>query len=210
MRQHAIVIDVALLGTEAWAYLGRICAISPSQVVVVCTGPTSVAQRVRGLRLGADDWVTKPCHPEEVLARVEAALRARQAGASVTEPPQTVVAGELEIRPDMFEAFVGGRALGLTRREFELIQLLSASEGRVIPRERIYERVWGYSMAHGDRSVDVFVRKLRKKLEAASPGWRYLHTHFGVGYRFDAQEAAEPAAGDDQDSPEASASLPDV
>jgi DNA-binding winged helix-turn-helix (wHTH) protein len=65
-------------------------------------------------------------------------------------------------------------------------------------------------MAHGDRSVDVFVRKLRKKLEAASPGWRYLHTHFGVGYRFDAQEAAEPAAGDDQDSPEASASLPDV
>jgi DNA-binding response OmpR family regulator len=209
MRQHAIVIDVAMLGAEAWAYLGRICAISPSQVVVVCTGPTSVAQRVRGLRLGADDWVTKPCHPEEVLARVEAALRARQAGSSASEPPEPVVAGELEIRPDMFEAFVGGRALGLTRREFELIQLLSASEGRVIPRERIYERVWGYAMAHGDRSVDVFVRKLRKKLEAASPGWRYLHTHFGVGYRFDAQEADDSAADEEPPgSPEASGSLP--
>ena len=209
MRQHAIVIDVAMLGTEAWAYLGRICAISASQVVVVCTGPTSVAQRVRGLRLGADDWVTKPCHPEEVLARVEAALRARQAGASVTDPPQTVVAGELEIRPDMFEAFVGGRALGLTRREFELIQLLSATEGRVIPRERIYERVWGYAMAHGDRSVDVFVRKLRKKLESASPGWLYLHTHFGVGYRFDAQEAAEaPPEDGDEEPPATSGSLP--
>jgi DNA-binding response OmpR family regulator len=79
----------------------------------------------------------------------------------------------------------------------------------VIPRERIYERVWGYSMAHGDRSVDVFVRKLRKKLEAASPGWRYLHTHFGVGYRFDAQEATEsPADEDAADEPEPSASLP--
>ena len=211
MRQHAIVIDVAMLGTEAWTYLGRICAISPSQVVVVCTGPTSVAQRVRGLRLGADDWVTKPCHPEEVLARVEAALRARQAGASITDPPKAVVAGELEIRPDMFEAFVGGRALGLTRREFELIQLLSATEGRVIPRERIYERVWGYAMAHGDRSVDVFVRKLRKKLEAASPGWLYLHTHFGVGYRFDAQEAGEEGPDEqDPEPPETSASLPDA
>lgn len=209
MRQHAIVIDVAMLGSEAWTYLGRICAISPSQVVVVCTGPTSVAQRVRGLRLGADDWVTKPCHPEEVLARVEAALRARQAGASVTDPPQVVVAGELEIRPDMFEAFVGGRALGLTRREFELIQLLSATEGRVIPRERIYERVWGYAMAHGDRSVDVFVRKLRKKLEAASPGWHYLHTHFGIGYRFDAQEAGEaPPEDGDEGPPATSGSLP--
>jgi DNA-binding response OmpR family regulator len=211
MRQHAIVIDVAMLGAEAWSYLGRICAISPSQAVVVCTGPTSVAQRVRGLRLGADDWVTKPCHPEEVLARVEAALRARQAGASVAEPPEPVVAGELEIRPDMFEAFVGGRALGLTRREFELIQLLSASAGRVIPRERIYERVWGYAMAHGDRSVDVFVRKLRKKLEAASPGWRYLHTHFGVGYRFDAQEAGDDPGeepGDERESAQGSASLP--
>jgi DNA-binding response OmpR family regulator len=208
LRQHAVVIDVALLGSEAWSYLGRICSGSSSQVVVVCTGPTSVAQRVRGLRLGADDWVTKPCHPEEVLARVEAALRARQAGAAANEPPEPVVAGELEIRPDMFEAFVGGRALGLTRREFELIQLLSASEGRVIPREKIYERVWGYSMAHGDRSVDVFVRKLRKKLEAASPGWRYLHTHFGVGYRFDAQEADESTpVDDDAEAPGSSASV---
>jgi DNA-binding response OmpR family regulator len=203
MRQHAIVIDTAMLGSDAWTYLGRLCASSPSQAVVVCTGPTSVAQRVRGLRLGADDWVTKPCHPEEVLARVEGALRARQAGATTAESAGPVVAGELEIRPDMFEAFVGGRSLGLTRREFELLVLLAASQGRVIPRERIYERVWGYQMAHGDRSVDVFVRKLRRKLEAASPGWRYVHTHFGVGYRFDAHEAGD----DDEELPGGSASV---
>jgi DNA-binding response OmpR family regulator len=208
LRQHAIVIDPAVLGSEAWPYLGQLCSGSSAQAVVVCTGPTSVAQRVRGLRLGADDWVTKPCHPEEVLARVEAALRGRQASAVTAEALEPVVAGELEIRADMFEAFVGGRPVGLTRREFELLQLLSTAAGRVVPRERIYERVWGYAMAHGDRSVDVFVRKLRKKLEAASPGWRYLHTHFGIGYRFDADEVHDGGTADDDGSPAPSASLP--
>ena len=191
MRLHAVVIDTALLGPEAWAYIEHLCGQAAAPAVVICTGPSSVAQRVRGLRLGADDWVTKPCHPEEVLARVEAAVRRRRAGELAAQPIEPIVGGELEIRPDMFEAFVGGRAVGLTRREFELLHLLAGAPGRVVPRERVYERVWGYAMAHGDRSVDVFVRKLRKKLEAASPGWVYLHTHFGVGYRFDPQEAEE-------------------
>ena len=74
-------------------------------------------------------------------------------------------------------------SLELTAREFEILQLLSQSD-RVLRREEIYERVWGYAMAHGDRSVDVFVRKLRQKLRAISPDWSYIHTHFGVGYRF--------------------------
>jgi DNA-binding winged helix-turn-helix (wHTH) protein len=102
-----------------------------------------------------------------------------------------VAAGELEIRSDRFQAFVDGRSVDLTRREFELIELLAGSEGRVLEREEIYQRVWGYAMARGDRSVDVFVRKLRQKLEKASSDWRYIHTHFGVGYRF----AAEPVEG---------------
>lgn len=195
MRLHAIVIDPALLGREAWSYIERLGSHPAAPAIVVCTGQSSVAQRVRGLRLGADDWVTKPCHPEEVLARVEAAVRRRQVAISSAKAQEPVVAGELEVRPDMFEAFVGGRAIGLTRREFELVHLLAEQAGRVIPRERIYERVWGYAMAHGDRSVDVFVRKLRKKLEAASPGWRYLHTHFGVGYRFDPEPRAEDNQG---------------
>jgi DNA-binding response OmpR family regulator len=100
-----------------------------------------------------------------------------------------VVAGELEIRPDQFQAFIAGRSLNLTRREFELLQALADATGKVIEREEIYQRVWGYSMAHGDRSVDVFIRKLRAKLQKASPGWTYVHTHFGVGYRFQAEPA---------------------
>ncbi len=192
MRLGALVVDLSVLGSQAWEYLERVTTQLPGLGVVVCTGRSSVAQRVRGLRLGADDWVTKPCHPEELIARVEAVVRRRRRadGPQAADP---VSAGEIEIRADRFQAFVADRSVDLTRREFELIQLLADAEGRVLEREEIYQRVWGYAMARGDRSVDVFVRKLRQKLEKASPRWRYIHTHFGVGYRF-APEPAEPDA----------------
>ena len=100
--------------------------------------------------------------------------------------------GEVEIRADQFQAFVAGVSVELTRREYELIQLLAEAEGQVLQREEIYQRVWGYAMVHGDRSVDVFVRKLRSKLERVSPCWRYIHTHFGIGYRFAAEPVEAP------------------
>jgi DNA-binding response OmpR family regulator len=195
MRISALVVDLAVLGPHAWDYLDRVATALPGLGIVVCTGRSTVAQRVRGLRMGADDWLTKPCHPEELIARVEAVVRRRRQADSRSDKGP-VLAGELEIRADRFQAFVGGRSVDLTRREYELIELLSAAEGRVLEREEIYERVWGYAMARGDRSVDVFVRKLRQKLERASPGWKYIHTHFGVGYRFSA-EALEDAAAEE-------------
>ena len=184
MRVNALIVDLALLGPSAWDYLEAVATAAPSLGIVVVTGRSSVAQRVRGLRLGADDWLTKPCHPEEALARVEAVVRRRkQANSRIDQEP--VLAGELAIRADQFQAYAAGRTADLTRREFEVLQLLAGAEGKVLQREEIYQQVWGYSMAHGDRSVDVFVRKLRQKLEQASPTWKYIHTHFGVGYRFD-------------------------
>ena len=188
MRLNALVIDLAVLGPQGWTYLERLCGLLPGLGVVVCTGRSSVAQRVRGLRMGADDWVTKPCHPEELMARVEAVVRRRKRAEARVEG-SSVVVGELQIRADQFQAFAGGVSADLTRREFELIQLLADAEGQVLQREEIYQRVWGYAMVHGDLSVDVFVRKLRQKLEKVSPDWRYIHTHFGIGYRF----ASEPA-----------------
>jgi DNA-binding response OmpR family regulator len=184
MRLHAVVIDTALLGPEAWAYIEHLCGQAAAPAVVICTGPSSVAQRVRGLRLGADDWVTKPCHPQEVVARVEAVVRRRKRTTGVAEEAP-LVAGELEIRADQFQAFVGGQSIDLTRREFELLHLLAKARGRVLERDEIYQHVWGYAMVHGDRSVDVFVRKVRQKIERFSPDWRYIHTHFGIGYRFE-------------------------
>jgi DNA-binding response OmpR family regulator len=190
MRLNVVVVDLAVLGPAAWTYLEKLCARIPHLGVVVCTGQSTVAQRVRGLRLGADDWVTKPCHPEEVIARAEAVIRRRRR-AEVRSEAAPRVAGELEVRLDQFQAFAAGRSADLTRREFELIQLLADHSGQVLPREEIYERVWGYAMVHGDRSVDVFVRKLRQKLEKVSPDWRYIHTHFGIGYRFAAERAED-------------------
>jgi DNA-binding response OmpR family regulator len=197
MKLNALVLDPAVLGVEGWNYLEQVCRKLPELGVVVCSERSTVAQRVRALRLGVDDWVGKPCHPEEVVARVEAVLRRRRRTGPRPDSGSLVL-GELEIRADRFEAFVAGTSLDLTRREFELLDVLADSAGRVLEREAIYQRVWGYAMAHGDRSVDVFVRKLRRKLEKHSPDWRYIHTHFGVGYRFDPEPVAggepEPAA----------------
>jgi DNA-binding response OmpR family regulator len=182
MRLNALVFDVAILGPSSWEYLERVCSRLPGLAVIVCTGPSSVAQRVRGLRIGADAWITKPCHAEELICVVEAAIR-RHRRNEMPELQQSAEAGEITVRPDLYQAYAGELSLELTAREFEILHLLSQSD-RVLRREEIYERVWGYAMAHGDRSVDVFVRKLRQKLRSASPGWSYIHTHFGVGYRF--------------------------
>jgi DNA-binding response OmpR family regulator len=182
MRLHALVVDLALLGPDSWQYLERLSARLPSLVVIICTGQSSLAQRVRGLRLAADAWITKPCHPEELIAVVQASLRRqRRSELPVLEEANNV--GEITIRPDRHQAYVGESSLELTAREFEILYLLYQTE-RVLRREEIYETLWGYAMARGDRSVDVFVGKLRQKLRSGSPGWTYIHTHFGVGYRF--------------------------
>jgi two-component system response regulator RegX3 len=188
MKLNAVLVDPEILGDEAWGYLEHLCGALPDLGLVVCTGRSTVAQRVRGLRLGIDDWITKPCHPEEAMARVEAVSRRRRRARGDWEA-EPLAAGELEIRPDQFQAFVAGESLDLTRREFELLHLLADSRSQVLERETIYQRVWGYAMAHGDRSVDVFIRKLRQKLDRRSPSWSYIHTHFGVGYRFDPEPA---------------------
>ena len=168
MRLSAVVVDLGSLGPHGWEYLEKLSAGLPGLGIVICTGQSTVAQRVRGLRLGADDWLHEALPPR-------GADRARRGGRPSPPPHEArtsggpVVAGELAIRADRFQAYVADVSIDLTRREFELIELLASAEGRVLEREEIYQRVWGYAMARGDRSVDVFVRKLRQKLERASP-----------------------------------------
>jgi DNA-binding response OmpR family regulator len=181
LQADALIIDVAILGARRWTWLGQLCRGRPDLSILVCTGASTVAERVYALRLGVDDWLSKPCHPEELIARVEAVTFHRRRPEPRDLEPTTV--GEVEIRPDQYQAFVGGRSLALTRREYQLIDLLSRAGREVLPREQIYECLWGYEMVRNDRSVDVFVHKLRRKLERASPSWRYIHTHFGIGYR---------------------------
>jgi DNA-binding response OmpR family regulator len=199
LKLHALIVNPAITGLS---YIEWVADRLPGLALLVCSRPAPVADRVRALRTGADDWITKPCHPEELVARIEAVLRRRRAG-ELPDADEIVTAGELVIRPDRFDAYANGTPATLSRKEFELLTQLAGAGGRVLEREDIYQRVWGYTMARGDRSVDVFVRKLRQKLEAISPEWRYVHTHFGVGYRFAAERAdgtvpeSEPTADTD-------------
>jgi DNA-binding response OmpR family regulator len=97
---------------------------------------------------------------------------------------ETIRAGALEIRPSEYLAIAGGRTLALSVRELELLAALARRPDRIIPREELYETVWGTRMRSSDRSVDVYVHKLRTKLGSALPDSRFIHTHFGFGYRF--------------------------
>jgi DNA-binding response OmpR family regulator len=183
-RLSAIVVDPEVLDEDVFAFIEHVGKLAPELALVVVSEGSSVRERVRALHLGADDWMMKPCHPDEVAARIEAILRrGRRATSRLMTAPS--VSGELEIDMSRFQVYVGEQSLDFTRREFEVLRLLAGAAAKVLTREEIYEQVWGYRMAHGDRSVDVFVRKVRQKLEKASPEWTYIHTHFGLGYRFE-------------------------
>ena len=101
----------------------------------------------------------------------------------------------LEISPSEFEVIVEGARAGLTVREFETFIVLAERRDRVVSRPEIYNLVWGRQMSYRDRSVDVFVRKVRRKLRSVAPGWTYIHTHFGVGYRFSPERVSQAWAG---------------
>src|ERR671917_402638 len=99
-------------------------------------------------------------------------------------PGEVIRAGKLEIRPSEYLALAGGRALSLSLKELELLAALARREGRIVSREELYRTVWEAPMRADERSVDVYVHKLRSKLAGALPEWRFIHTHFGFGYRF--------------------------
>lgn len=187
-RFDAVLVDPAAIGDGFWRYLEEVAGQLPDLCVLVCGSRTDVASRVRGLRSGADDWIAKPSSPTEILARAEAFRRARRVKAPGLEEP--VLSGEIEIRPGEADARAGRVRLGLTGREFELLRFLVREEGKVLARETIYRRVWGYRIPSGDRSVYTYIRRLRIKLEVVSPDWVYIHTHLGTGYRFEPEPVA--------------------
>jgi DNA-binding response OmpR family regulator len=139
--------------------------------------------------------MAKPFSMRELLARVSAALRRREAEASgaAREP---VSVGELVVDPELLAASVAGRAAELTPLEFRLLWLLAEHRGRALTRDEIYRRVWGGERGHGDRSVDVLVRRLRRKVdEVDGGGFTYVQTLHGVGYRLEARPRVPVAPG---------------
>lgn len=148
--------------------------------IIMLTARTSEADRVAGLDLGADDYVTKPFSLRELAARVRAVLRRRQNNGN--EPPAATYRGQHLVADfDAVAVAVDGQTIRLTRREFELLRCLVENRNRVLSRDRLLERVWGYDHPIETRSVDVHVGRLRSKLGAAG---RQIETVVGLGYRF--------------------------
>jgi DNA-binding response OmpR family regulator len=113
-----------------------------------------------------------------------------QAPEASTPGDEPIRIAQVEIRPAEGLAVVAGRAVPLSVREFELLSALAARSGHVVAREELFASVWGRALRRGDRSIDVYVHKVRQKLEAASPGWSFIHTHIGFGYRFSPEPQA--------------------
>jgi DNA-binding response OmpR family regulator len=155
-------------------------AVSASIPIIMVTARTSEADRVAGLELGADDYVTKPFSLRELVARVRAVLR-RPHGIAAQDAPSALTSGGIFIDFDAVSVTVSGAPVKLTRREFELLRFLIENRNRVLSRDRLLERVWGFDRQVETRSVDVHVGRLRGKL---GPAGRQIETIIGMGYRF--------------------------
>jgi len=179
-----IVLDLMLPGMDGLELCRTLRADSDVPIIMV-TARVEEEDRLRGLKLGADDYVTKPFSPLELVARVQAVLRraGREGG---RDAPNTLVRGEVVADMAAHTVTVRGRPVSLTATEFRVLTLFLEAPGRVLSREQIIQGALGDDFEGFDRTVDAHISNLRRKLEEASAGRRYIHTVHSMGYRFDA------------------------
>ena len=175
-----VILDLVLPDGSGLPFLRSLRERSDVPVIVL-TSRDEETDRVVGLELGADDYVLKPFSPREVAARVRAVLRRASKSAQTEDKP--IRAGALSLDTSRRKAAIADRELGLSRTEFNLLALFLRSPGRVFERSQLLESVWGSDVVVGDRTVDVHVKALRRKIEEAGGDPRVLETVRGVGYR---------------------------
>lgn len=159
--------------------------------ILMLTAKSEEIDKVLGLELGADDYITKPFSVREVLARVKAQLRrVSLADMDLAEHQKVMSFGDLEIDHEAYQVRRGGEVIELTLREFELVRFLAQNAGQVFSREALLEKVWGYEYFGDVRTVDVTVRRTREKLEPDQHNYKYILTKRGVGYYFDKNPAS--------------------
>lgn len=190
-RPDLMILDLMLPEMDGWKLCEHAREEGFDLPIIMLSARTSEFDKVQGLTMGADDYLTKPFGMSELLARVEAQLRRHRQTVSAAGKPGPLSFDGLTVDPERKEAFGEGKPLGLTSKEFAVLYMLTRESPQVISREDIYKSVWGYEMLHGDRSVDVFVRRIRKKLARAFPEKTFLQTHYGFGYKFEVRGAGD-------------------
>lgn len=181
VQPDIVLIDVMLPGIDGFELCRRVRKQSEVPVLML-TARGDSHDVVAGLEAGADDYVVKPAVPKELGARIRALLRRTRLGET---GPETLVFGDLQITPDAGDVSRGGASINLTSTEFKLLCELAGEAGRVMSRESLLERVWGYDYFGDSRLVDVHIRRLRAKLEDDPAEPRWVVTMRGLGYKFE-------------------------
>ena len=183
-RPDVCVLDLMLPGIDGWRVIEQARGEGIGTPIVVVSARGTEHDRINALELGADDYLVKPFSMKELAARVAAAARR---GTRAQEPRrgEEILVEELRLDPRNVQAYVDGASAELTPTEFRLIYALALERGRVLTRDELLQRVWGRRASHRDRTVDVFVRKLREKIDARSSRNTFIQTRYGVGYKLD-------------------------
>jgi DNA-binding response OmpR family regulator len=182
-----IILDLGLPELDGLE-VTRLVRRESNTPIIMLTARLDETDKLIGLELGADDYVTKPFSPRELVARVRAVLRRAEGGPG--EPEQVINAGDVAIDVSRRSVTVGGRAIELTPTEFDLLALLARDPGRVFSRLQMLDRIQGDAYEGYERTIDAHIKNLRQKIEPDPRKPVYIHTVYGVGYRFEARQDA--------------------
>ena len=179
-----LILDLMLPGLNGLELCKKLRQEQSQIPIIMLTARGEEIDRVLGLEMGADDYVTKPFSPRELVARVRAVLRRKVDEMNPAAGDAAFVVGDVRLDPERYELTVRGEVIELTPREFELLQYLLKNLDRVVSRDQLLDRVWGYEYAGDTRLVDVHISHLRDKIEDYPRNPRYIKTVRGVGYKF--------------------------
>ena len=182
---HLLIMDVMMPKLDGIRATLKIRENS-SIPIIILSAKTEDSDKILGLNIGADDYVTKPFNILEVKARIKAIIRRAGNSQDKKEKAKTVEVGELKLDCEGRRVFISGKEINLTAKEFDVLELLVFNPNKVYSRENLLNIVWGYEYPGDVRTVDVHIRRLREKIEANPSEPKYVHTKWGVGYYFQA------------------------
>src|SRR5262249_35201877 len=182
-RPDVVVLDLMLPERDGWSVIEEARSEGIATPIVVVSARGTEHDRVHALEIGADDYLVKPFSMKELVARVRAASRRGGPGGEASRGGEPILIEELRIDPREVQAFVDGQSAELTPTEFRLLYQLALERGRVVTRDELLQKIWGRRETHRDRTVDVFVRRLRDKIDRRASRHTFIQTRYGVGYR---------------------------